>query len=201
MQSIPPPGDPHSPRLRCAHCGLSAVIGDVAWSQFTAVSHSGSTEAAERNGHAVGMELCRRCLRSSLRNALGMPPSGPAEVDGQGTAQLHGFGGETQRMGRALRSMERTNAFIRASERRLARWREEDRQEQAGWLPGPTPAPSPGSPGGAAPQNGGSSAASSAGAAASLGATRGAPAANADNGQTTASVGSSQRSERSQSRA
>lgn len=199
MQSIPPPGDPHSPRLRCAHCGLSAVVGDVAWSQFTSVSHSGATEAVERAGHAVGMELCRRCLRSSLRSALGMPPAGKAATGGrEAAAQSPGFGGETQRMGRAMRSMERTNAFIRASERRLARWREEDRQEQAGSTPRPTPAPSPG---GAASQNGGSSADTSEGAAASLGATRGTPAANADNGQATANVGSSQRRERSQSRA
>lgn len=188
MQSIPPPGDPHSPRLRCARCGFSAVDSEAGWAQLTAVSHAGPTEALERAGHAVGMDVCRNCLRDSLRSALGLPPRGttarrpspapeaPPRADTAG-----------ERVHRAMRSMERTDAFIRASERRLARWRGED---------GLSPSSDP-----QGAQSGGSSAASSEGAAASLGATRGEAPANCANGQATASAGSSQRSERSQSRA
>lgn len=195
MQSIPPPGDPHSPRLRCAHCGLTAVAGDAAWAQFTATSHAGSSESAERAGHLVGMEVCRHCLRDSLRSALGMvPPPAPGRAP-RPAPPMPEHDSPGQRVGRAMRSMERTNAFIRASERRLARWQEADRV--ADRLAARADNPEDDSAG----QNGGSSALSSAGAAASLGATRGAPDASASSGQATPSVGSSQRSERSQSRA
>lgn len=90
---------------------------------------------------------------------------------------------------RAVRSMERTEAFIRASERRLDGWRREDRD--------------------ASPEGGrqagqvadGNSAAASNGADWSLGATRGELEAEAQDGQAIDKAGSSQRTARSQSRA
>lgn len=99
---------------------------------------------------------------------------------------------EHGRAQRAVRSMERTEAFIRASERRLDGWRREDRE--------------------ASPEGGrnagqvadGNSAAASNGADWSLGATRGeleADASAAQDGQAMDKAGSSQRTARSQSRA
>ena len=264
MQSIPPPGPHGSQRLSCARCGITAVAGDAAWQRLTSTSHSGTTVAEERLGHAVGMDLCRDCLRATLRGMLGMRaqvlPSfgGGGRLDADGSRQdcrpdrRAGQGVEQRaaeahqqdrgRAQRAVRSMERTDAFVRASQRRLQAWRRADadgeREGESGSANDADGADArlqvDGSdaphaseaadhrPAGVAGRDAavgqarGRSASASRGAAASLGASNGhantsavwpdgtaagAPGTTSDSGHAMPSAGSSQRNERSQSRA
>lgn len=188
MLNIPPPGQPGAPRLRCNCCGVTAEAGGPGWRSLISTSHSGRTTAEESVGHTVGLDLCRDCLRQQLRGMLGLPESAAEQLrtDALAPPQTDEHG----RARRAVRSMERTEAFIRASQRRLDTWRREDQ---------------------GAGQDGarntgqvadGNSAAASNGADWSLGATSGAAeAASHQAGQAMDSAGSSQRTARSQSRA
>lgn len=219
MQSIHSPDDAAPQRLRCARCGLTAVAGQQAWGALTSVSHSGGTDAQERAGHAVGLDLCRRCVRATLREALGMGREVFARADTD--PQALPAAAQAQRTHRALRSMDRTEAYIRASQRRLDGWR---RADAAAWAGDEGVKPEDVAVGSAvaselagqptamlanqAPANGGgSSASASNGAAASFGATTGMAgpaedtADSAANGQSIDNEGSSQRIARSQSRA
>jgi len=188
MLNIPPPGQPGAPRLRCNSCGITAEAGQPGWRSLISTSHSGRTAAEESAGHTVGLDLCRACLRQQLRGMLGLPDL-PAEQQRMRARALP----QTQEQGRAqraVRSMERTEAFIRASERRLDGWRREDQGagQEAGRNAGQVAD--------------GNSAAASNGADWSLGATSGAAEASAHQaGQAMDSAGSSQRTARSQSRA
>lgn len=262
MQSIPPPCPQGPQRLSCARCGISAVAGDAAWQRLTSTSHSGTTVAEERLGHAVGMDLCRDCLRATLRGMLGMGaqlvPSigGGGRMNADGSRHGHcpdlrsdvGFEHraaearqlERGRAQRAVRSMERTDAFVRASQRRLQAWRRADADAdaegrsandadgadarlQADGSDAPHASEAADHrPAGVAGRDAadgqarGRSASASRGAAASLGASNGhanttagwpdaasagAPGTTSDSGHAMPSAGSSQRNERSQSRA
>jgi hypothetical protein len=68
---------PATVRLVCCRCGLAANPGSAGWQALTAVSHAGPTSAAERAGHEVALDLCRRCMRESLRVVLGLRPLAP----------------------------------------------------------------------------------------------------------------------------
>jgi hypothetical protein len=68
---------PATGRLVCCRCGLAADPGGADWHALTAVSHSGPTAAAERAGHEVALDLCRRCMRETLRAVLGLRPATP----------------------------------------------------------------------------------------------------------------------------
>jgi hypothetical protein len=68
---------PATARLVCSRCGLVAEPGGADWPALTAVSHSGPTAAAERAGHEVALDLCRRCMRETLRAVLGLRPATP----------------------------------------------------------------------------------------------------------------------------
>jgi hypothetical protein len=205
MQSIHSPDDAAPQRLRCARCGLTAVAGERAWGALTSVSHSGGTAAQEKAGHAVGLDLCRRCVRATLREALGMAREVPAEPDTD--PQALPASAQAERTHRALRSMDRTDAYIRASQRRLDGWR---RADAAAWAGEGVMARDRDGPAASRLQpaaNGGSSASASNAALASFGATTGVAGAAAEapdsaaNGQSIDSEGSSQRIARSQSRA
>jgi hypothetical protein len=63
-------------RLVCSRCGLAADPGAPEWRALTAVSHAGPNVAAERAGHEVALDLCRGCMRETLRAALGIRPHG-----------------------------------------------------------------------------------------------------------------------------
>lgn len=70
---------PSTGRLVCCRCGLAADPGSADWHALTAVSHSGPNFAAERAGHEVALDLCRRCMRETLRGVLGIrPPASPS---------------------------------------------------------------------------------------------------------------------------
>jgi hypothetical protein len=170
---------------------VTAEAGEPGWRSLISTSHSGRTTAEESAGHTVGLDLCRACLRLRLRGVLGLPEEAttrkqPAVASAPATAEM----GRAQR---AVRSMERTEAFIRASERRLDGWRREDDgasqdgERQAGQVAD------------------GNSAAASNGADWSFGATRSeleaSPPSTAQDGQAMDNAGSSQRTARSQSRA
>jgi hypothetical protein len=68
---------PSTGRLVCCRCGLAADPGSADWSALTAVSHSGTNVAAERAGHEVALDLCRRCMRDTLRAVLGIRQQAP----------------------------------------------------------------------------------------------------------------------------
>lgn len=189
MLNIPPPGQPGAPRLRCNCCGVSAEAGDAGWRSLISTSHSGRTTAEESAGHTVGLDLCRACLRQQLRGMLGLPVNAAEQqrVHARAVPETP----ERGRAQRAVRSMERTEAFIRASERRLDGWRQADQN-------GSQDARSAGQ------VADGNSAAASNGADWSLGATRGeleASPPSSQEGQAMDKAGSSQRTARSQSRA
>ncbi len=190
MLNIPPPGQPGAPRLRCTCCGVTAEAGEPGWRSLISTSHSGRTTAEESAGHTVGLDLCRACLRQQLRGMLGLPANAAEEQRAKSLAVPQT--GEQGRAQRAVRSMERTEAFIRASERRLDGWRRDDHDA------GHEAARSAGQ------VADGNSAAASNGADWSLGATKGeldAAASTAQDGQAMDKAGSSQRTARSQSRA
>jgi hypothetical protein len=189
MLTIPPPGQPGAPRLRCTCCGITAEAGEPGWRSLISTSHSGRTTAEESAGHTVGLDLCRACLRARLRGVLGMPDEDRVQQRPQTAPPLPQ--GERGRAERAVRSMERTEAFIRASERRLDGWRREDSAAVESRAPVPGQVAD------------GNSAAASNGADWSLGATSGERAASdaEAQGQAMDKAGSSQRSARSQSRA
>ncbi len=120
MKSTLHPAGPPLARLVCTRCGLVAQPGTTGWRALTAVSHAGPTLAAERAGHEVALDLCRRCLRDVLRSVLGAPGDSDPSVQ----AGSHANGPQVG----ALRSMNDAEAFIRASNARLAAWRRADEE-------------------------------------------------------------------------
>jgi hypothetical protein len=80
MKTILQSALPSTGRLVCCRCGLVADPGGADWHALTAVSHSGSNVAAERAGHAVALDLCRRCTRETLRAVLGIRPRSAALI-------------------------------------------------------------------------------------------------------------------------
>lgn len=101
---------------------MTAEAGSLGWRALTAVSHSGDTVAAELAGHEVALDLCRSCLRNVLKAALGMETrhsaSGPRAAGMSAEAQA------------ALRSLSATEAYISASNARLAAWRSAEGQDE-----------------------------------------------------------------------
>lgn len=75
MKSMQQTALPVTGRLVCRRCGLSADAGGAERHLLTAVSHSGSSCASERAGHEVALDLCRNCMRETLRAALGVAPA------------------------------------------------------------------------------------------------------------------------------
>jgi hypothetical protein len=74
MKSMHPIAIPGTVRLVCRRCGLTADPGGAGRHVLTAVSHSGRSVASERAGHEVALDLCRSCMRETLRSALGASP-------------------------------------------------------------------------------------------------------------------------------
>lgn len=80
MKTILQSALPSTGRLVCCRCGLAAEPGGADWHALTAVSHSGPNVAAERAGHDVALDLCRRCTRETLRGVLGIRPPSSAST-------------------------------------------------------------------------------------------------------------------------
>jgi hypothetical protein len=72
MKSTQQSALPSTGRLVCCRCGLASDPGGADWAALTAVSHSGSSVAAERAGHEVALDVCRHCMRETLRAVLGI---------------------------------------------------------------------------------------------------------------------------------
>jgi hypothetical protein len=111
-------------RLVCTCCGLVAQAGTLGWRALTAVSHAGPTLADELAGHEVALDLCRPCLRSVLKSALGIEPR-------NGLAGIRGSVIPSDEAKAALSSLGATEAYIIASNARLAAWRSAEGMDDA----------------------------------------------------------------------
>jgi hypothetical protein len=80
MKSTQQSALPSTGRLVCCRCGLASEPGGADWPALTAVSHAGPNVAAERAGHEVALDLCRHCMRETLRSVLGIQRKGPAKA-------------------------------------------------------------------------------------------------------------------------
>ena len=110
-------GQAHT-RLVCVRCGTSVFADADAGHELTSTSHAGRTAAQERAGHQVAMDLCRHCLRAALRRYFG------GSADDAGDEAQRSLDAADNR--RAMRSLEDTEAFVRASNARLDAWRAAD---------------------------------------------------------------------------
>lgn len=104
---------PHVASLVCSRCGMVALPGTLGWRALTAVSHAGPTLTSELAGHEVALDLCRHCLRNTLKAALGI---GGDCTDHSGAV----LAAETQDL---LHWICDADDFIRASKARLEAWR------------------------------------------------------------------------------
>jgi hypothetical protein len=98
-------------RLVCERCGTSVFADADTGHELTSTSHAGRTKAQERAGHQVAMDVCRHCLREALRRCLG---AGPEEAQAR-QQRCH----DAKAARQAMRSLEDTEAFVRASNARL----------------------------------------------------------------------------------
>ena len=98
-------------RLVCGRCGTSVFADADTAHELTSTSHAGRTVAQERAGHRVTMDLCRHCLRDALRQCL------CAGLEEAQAMQQRCRDATAARQ--AMRSLEDTEAFVRASNARL----------------------------------------------------------------------------------
>jgi hypothetical protein len=80
MKSTQQSALPSTGRLVCCRCGLASDPGGADWRALTAVSHAGPNVAAERAGHEVALDLCRHCMRETLRAVLGIGRKAPSKA-------------------------------------------------------------------------------------------------------------------------
>jgi hypothetical protein len=80
MKSTQQSALPSTGRLVCRRCGLASDPGGADWPALTAVSHAGPNVAVERAGHEVALDLCRHCMRETLRAVLGIGRKAPSRA-------------------------------------------------------------------------------------------------------------------------